>query len=75
MGTAWARHAMCESAFLEVMSGELWAPGKPSFTKPYCGKRGSAATDLIIPSYSWDNDEETNQSPKPKKTQTNGSYS
>ena len=25
------------------MNGELWAPGKPSFTKPYCGKRGSAS--------------------------------
>jgi len=41
------------------MNGELWAPGKPSFTKPYCGKRDSAATDPIFPSYSWDNSEET----------------
>ena len=36
------------------MNGELWAPGKPSFTKPYCGKWGSAAMDPIIPSYSWE---------------------
>ena len=50
------------------MSGELWAPGKPSFTKPYCGKRGSAAADPIFPSYSWDSDEETEQSPEPKST-------
>jgi hypothetical protein len=48
------------------MNGELWAPGKPSFTKPYCGKRGSAAMDPIIPSYSWDSDEETEHSTKPK---------
>ena len=46
------------------MNGELWAPGKPSFTKPYCG---SAAMDPIIPSYSWDSDEETELSTKPKK--------
>jgi hypothetical protein len=46
------------------MNGELWAPGKPCFTKPYCGKWGSAATD---PSYLWDSDEETEQSTKPKK--------
>jgi len=52
---------------LEAMKGELWAPGKPSFTKPYSGKRGSAATDPAIPSFSWDGDEETEQSPKPKK--------
>ena len=39
------------------MNGEHWAPGKPSFTKPYCGKRGSAPMDPIIPSYSWDSDE------------------
>jgi len=49
------------------MNGELWTPGKPSFTKPYCGKLGSAAMDPIIPSYSWDSDEETEQSTKPKK--------
>ena len=30
------------------MNGELWAPGKPSFTKPYCGKRGSAAMDPTL---------------------------
>jgi len=48
------------------MNGELWAPGKPSFTKSYRGKRGSAAMDPIFPSYSWDNNE-TEQSPKPKK--------
>jgi hypothetical protein len=53
------------------MNGEIWAPGKPIFTKPYCGKRGSAATDPIIPSYSWDNDEETKQSPKPPQKNTN----
>jgi len=44
------------------MNGEFWAPGKPSFTKG-----GSAAMDPIIPSYLWDSDEETEQSPKPKK--------
>ena len=49
------------------MNCELWAPGKPSFTKPYCGMRDSAATDPVIPSYSWDSDEETEQSPKSKK--------
>ena len=49
------------------MNGELWAPSKPSFTKPYCGKRGSAAMDSIIPSYSWDSDEETEHSTKTKK--------
>jgi len=48
------------------MNGELWAPGKPSFTKPYCGKRGSAAMDPVIPSYSWDSHEETEQSTKTK---------
>ena len=57
------------------MNGELWAPGKPSFTKPYCGKQGSAAMDPIIPSYSWDSDEETEYSIKPQKTQKNSSYS
>ena len=51
------------------MNGELWAPGKPSFTKPYCGKWGSAAMDPIIPSYSWDSDEETEHSTKPTKEQ------
>jgi len=50
------------------MKGELWAPGKPIFTKHYCGKRGSAAVDPIFPSYSWNSDEETEQSPKPKNT-------
>jgi hypothetical protein len=49
------------------MNNELWEPAKPSFTKPYCGKRGSAAMDPIIPSYSWDSDEEREQSLKPKK--------
>ena len=48
------------------MNGELRAPGKLSFTKPYCGKRGSAAVDPIMPSYLWDRDEETEQSTKPK---------
>jgi len=57
------------------MNGELWAPGKPSFTEPYCGKRGSAAMDPTIPSYSWDSDEETEHSTKPQKTQKNSSYS
>ena len=52
---------------LEAMNGELWAPGNPTFTKPYCGNRGHAAVDPIFPSYSWDSDEETEQSPKPKK--------
>jgi hypothetical protein len=49
------------------MNGGFWAPGKPSFTKPYCGKRGSAAMDPIVPSYSWDSEEEIEQSTKPKK--------
>jgi len=49
------------------MNGKLWATGKPGLTKPYCGKRGCAAMDPIIPSYSWDSDEETEQSTKPKK--------
>jgi len=39
------------------MKGKLWAPGKPSFTKPYFGKWGSAAMDPIIPSYSLNSDE------------------
>jgi hypothetical protein len=42
---------------LETMNGELWALGTPSFTKPYCGKQGSATMDPTNPSYSWDNDE------------------
>jgi hypothetical protein len=41
---------------------------KPSFTKPYCGKRGSFAMDPIIPSYLWDSDEETEHSTTPKNT-------
>ena len=49
------------------MNGEIWAPGKPSFTKPYCGKLGSAVMDPIIPSYSSDSDEETEHSTKTKK--------
>jgi hypothetical protein len=49
------------------MNGELWALGKPGFTKPYCGKWGSDAMDPIIPSYLRDSDEETEQSTKPKK--------
>jgi len=49
------------------MNGELWAPGKPSFTKHYCGEQGSAAMDPMIPSYSWNSDEETEHSTKPKK--------
>jgi len=49
------------------MNSELWAPGKSSFTKPYCGKRGTTAMDLIVPSCSWNNDDETEQSTKPKK--------
>ena len=53
---------------LEAMNGELWAHGTPSFTKPYCSKRGTAAMDLIIPSYSWDGDEETDTSTYPKNT-------
>jgi hypothetical protein len=31
------------------------------------GKRGSAAMHPIVPSYSWDSDEKTEQSTKPKK--------
>jgi len=49
------------------MNGELWAPGKQSFTKPYCGKWGCAAMDPTIPSYSWDSNEGTEQSTKPPK--------
>ena len=49
------------------MNGELWAPGKPSFTKPYCDKQGSAAMDPTIPSYSWDSDEEREHSTQTKK--------
>jgi hypothetical protein len=30
---------------LEAMNSELWVPGKPSFTKPYCSKWGSATMD------------------------------
>jgi len=48
------------------MNGELSAPGEPSITKPYCGKLGSAAMDPLVPSYSWDSDEETEQSTEPK---------
>jgi len=36
------------------MNGELWAPGESSFTKPLCGKQGSATLDHTFPSYSWD---------------------
>ena len=50
------------------MNGELWAPGKPSFSKPYCGKRGSAAMDPIIPSYSWDAMMKQNIQQNPKNT-------
>ena len=53
---------------LEAMNGELWVPGKPSFTRPYCDKRGSAAMEPIIPSYSWDSDEEIELQQKPKNT-------
>ena len=52
---------------LEAMNGELWAPGKPSFTQPYCGKRGTAAMDPIIARYPWNSDEETEHSTKTKK--------
>jgi len=50
------------------MNGELWAPAKPSYTKPYCGKRGSAAMDPIIPSYLWDSNKEAEHSTKPKNS-------
>jgi hypothetical protein len=53
------------------MNGELWAPGKSRFTKSYCGKRGSAAADLIIPSYSWDNDEEEKKNNRRNSKATN----
>jgi len=40
---------------------KLWAPGEPRFTKPYCGKQGSATTDPTIPN-SWDSvDRKNNQ--------------
>jgi len=48
------------------MNCELWARGTPSFTKPFCGKWGSAEMDPIIPSYLWDSDEGTEQSTEPK---------
>jgi hypothetical protein len=40
---------------------------RPSFTKLCSGKRGSAAVGPIFPSYWWDSDEGTEQSPKHKK--------
>jgi hypothetical protein len=49
------------------MNGELWVPGKPSFTKPYCSKQGSAAMDPIFPSCSWGSDGETEQTTKQTK--------
>jgi hypothetical protein len=49
------------------MNGELWVPGKPNSTKPYCNKRGCATTDPIFPSYSWDSDGVTEQTTKPTK--------
>jgi hypothetical protein len=55
------------SGRLEAMNSELWAPGKPSFTKPYCSKQDSAATDSVFPSYSWDSDGETERTTKPTK--------
>jgi hypothetical protein len=52
------------------MNSELWAPGKSSFKKPYCGKRGSAAMDPIVPSCLWNSDDETEQlNPKSTKEQ------
>jgi len=56
------------------MNGELWAPGKPSFTKPYCSKWGFAEMDRIIHSYLRDRDKETAIN-KTQKTQINNSYS
>ena len=38
------------------MNGELCIPGEASFTKPYCGKQGSATMDPTIPNSSWDSD-------------------
>jgi len=32
------------------MNSELWTPVEPSFTKPKCGKQGSATMDRKIPS-------------------------
>jgi hypothetical protein len=49
------------------MNGELWVPGKPSFTKPYCSKWGCATIDPIFPSYLRDSFEEKEQTTKPKK--------
>ena len=53
------------------MNGELWARGTPSFKKPYCSKQGNAAMEPIIPSYSWDNDDETENPTQPKKNKCN----
>jgi hypothetical protein len=50
------------------MNGELRALGEPSFTKPYCRKRGCATMDPTNPSYSWDNDEEYEKTTKLKNT-------
>jgi hypothetical protein len=52
---------------LEAMNGELWEPGKPSYTKPYCSTWGFATMDPIFPSYSLDSDGETEQTTKPTK--------
>ena len=52
------------------MNGELWAPGDPSFTKPYCGKWGSAAMDPTIPRGTAMKKQNIQQ-----KTQKNSSYS
>ena len=33
------------------MNGELWASGESSFTKPQCGKQGSATLHSTVRSY------------------------
>ena len=51
------------------MNGERWAPGKPSFTKPYCGKWGSAAMDPTIPHGTAMKKQNIQQKPKNTKEQ------
>ena len=49
-----------------MKSGHLANP--VSISLIVCGKRGSAAMDPIIPTYSWDSDDETEHSTKTKNT-------
>lgn len=59
------------------MNGEFWAPGKPSFRKPYFYKRGCATMDPTIPRYSWNTDVDKKQlttptPPTPKYKRASG---